>query len=143
LPLDYPWGEIVDRGQVQAVRNEYGVNDIWAGSVGWFIPRTGPSGRVGFTCTHQRFEQDEFRYDHGEFFEKGHMEAHWIPFLEKEIPFLPTQQAKVSDPKRNYPIGTYIVYLILAFLFWRFWLEASTSFLKLLNSIKTVLFSVI
>lgn len=29
LPADFPWDVLVDRGQVQAVRNEHGARDTW------------------------------------------------------------------------------------------------------------------
>lgn len=95
LPRDFPWSELIQQGQVQAVRNEYGVRDIWASCVGLFINQTGASGTKGFTCNHERFEQERFDYDHSEYFEKGHMEAKWLPFLEKLLPFIPSQTIDV------------------------------------------------
>ena len=51
LPRDFPWDQLIARGQVQAVRNEFGVRDPWVKWVRWFVRGTGPSGAVGFTCT--------------------------------------------------------------------------------------------
>ena len=52
LPTNFPWHELIDRGQVQAVRNEYGTRDFWTGIVSWFVRGAGPSGIHGFTCRH-------------------------------------------------------------------------------------------
>jgi pimeloyl-ACP methyl ester carboxylesterase len=110
LPRDFPWDQLIARGQVQAVRNEYGVNDVWAKRVAGFIPQTGPSGMRKFTREHPRLDQVEFRYDHGEYFEKGHMQAYWIPFLEKDFDLIPAKKADVVDPKRTYPWLLYSIY---------------------------------
>jgi hypothetical protein len=112
LPCDFPWDQLIDRGQVQAVRNEYGVRDIWAHRVAGFIPQTGPSGTVGFNCRHPRLEQGRFRYDHSEYFEKGHMKEYWIPFLERTLPSIPPRNdAEVTDPKHTYPLMLYSTYV--------------------------------
>lgn len=113
LPREFPWDKLIDRGQVQAVRNEFGVRDVWAKHVDWFIPQTGPSGTVGLTCKHQRFEQVEFRYDHSEYFDKGHMEAYWIPFLEKDLSFIASTESEVPHPRRTYPIVLCVILAIL------------------------------
>ena len=89
LPRDFPWDKLIERGQVQAVRNEYGVRDPWVKRVGCFVRDTGPSGALGFTCKHDRLEQAEFEYDHGDYFGIGHMEDRWIPFLDKSLEEIP------------------------------------------------------
>jgi hypothetical protein len=123
LPCDFPWDQLIDRGQVQAVRNEYGVKDVWARRVAGFIPQTGPSGTRKFSREHARLEQAEFRYDHSEYFEKGHMREYWIPFLEKDLDLIPPKETDVLDPKRTYPNVLYSIYavflaLVVAATYW-------------------------
>jgi len=117
LPRDFPWDQLIERGQVNFVRNEYGVNDIWVRLVGWFVPDTGPSGHSGFACQHDRLEQENFLFEHSEYFDSGHMEAKWLPFLQNRIEDFPVSEMGVSRPKRKYPLGLYFGYaLILAIL---------------------------
>lgn len=89
LPTDFPWDKLIGRGQVQAVRNEYGVRDPWVKHVRCFVRGTGSSGAVGFTCKHDRLEQEEFEYDHGDYFGIDHMEDRWIPFLDRPLAEIP------------------------------------------------------
>jgi hypothetical protein len=86
LPRDFPWAELFRRKQVKAVRNEYGTNDFWTRVVRRFVAGSGCSGCFGFRFSHVGFEQEKFEYDHSEYFEKGHMEAKWLPFLEATRP---------------------------------------------------------
>jgi hypothetical protein len=86
LPVDFPWATILDRGQVNYVRNEYGVKDIWVRSSEWFIGGAGSSGQTGFKNQHCRLQQAEFHFDHSEYFESGHMHQFWIPFLRQPPP---------------------------------------------------------
>jgi pimeloyl-ACP methyl ester carboxylesterase len=122
LPPDFPWDQLIDCGQVQAVRNEYGVRDVWAHRVAMFIPQSGPSGIVGFSCTHSRLEQAKFRYRHSEYFEKGHMQAYWIPFLEKTLSFNPPRDdAEITDPKPTNPLIFYSICVGLVALAIAYW----------------------
>ena len=113
LPQDFPWDELIERGQVQAVRNEYGTNDVPTRLVKWFVAGTGPSGRRGFSRSHERFEQEQFEYTHSEYFDKGHMEAKWLPFLGRQLPFIDVSAKHVKRPKANRPWGLYAGYLLL------------------------------
>ncbi|MDY0170046.1 MAG: hypothetical protein RBS80_26110 [Thermoguttaceae bacterium] len=125
LPVDFPWDKLIERGQVQAVRNEFGGNDVWTRLVGWFVAGTGPSGSKGFGCLHERLEQERFEYTHSEYFDKGHMEAKWLPFLNRQLPTAAESNAAVERPRANRPWGLYGVYAILmAVLVWsivHFW----------------------
>jgi len=89
LPEDFPWDKLIERGQVQAVRNEYGFRDPWVKRVHCFVRGTGPSGASGFKCQHSRLEQEGFEYDHGDYFGIDHMEDRWIPFLNKPLAEIP------------------------------------------------------
>ena len=100
LPQNFPWDQLIERGQVQSVRNEYGVQDTWSGLVRWFVAGTGPSGRNGFNCTHERLEQERFEYTHSEYFNKGHMEAKWLPFLEAALPVIGRRRPPWTDQRQ-------------------------------------------
>jgi serine/threonine-protein kinase len=113
LPQDFPWDKLIERGQVQAVRNEYGMKDIWTGLVRWFVAGTGPSGRRGFKCSHKRVEQEEFVYDHSEYFDKGHMEAKWLPFLNRDLSPIPKSAIVVDMLRTSRPWAMYALYGLL------------------------------
>ncbi len=91
LPRDFPWNALRDRGQIQAVRNEYGGDDLWTVCSSWFVLGTGASGTKGFLeltfpTTNDSFEQKEFAlYQHSSYFDRLHIREHWRPFLEKEV----------------------------------------------------------
>jgi hypothetical protein len=77
------------------------------------VAGTGPSGRNGFKCFDKRFEQEEFPYDHSEYFDKGHMEAKWLPFLNRNEPHIPAKNTQVPRPDEGKPWPLYAVYLFL------------------------------
>ena len=122
LPIDFPWDELIARGQVQAVRNEHGVRDPWVKAVRWFVRGTGPSGADGFTCTHDRLEQKKFEYAHSEYFAVGHMEHYWIPFLEAKLKLIPEASNSVASPKTHAPWGFYacapLIIIVICWLLW-------------------------
>jgi hypothetical protein len=111
LPKEFPWDEIINRGQVQAVRNEFGVQDIWSRLVDRFIPGTGPSGCLGFSRCHERLEQERFYYSHSEYFDKAHMEAKWIPFLSQQLAPIPSAKSPIALPCSRRPWGLYFAYV--------------------------------
>ncbi len=118
LPPDFPWDRLIDRGQVQAVRNEFGVRDPWVRWVRWFVRGTGPSGAVGFTGKHPRLEQEEFDFDHGDYFGLDHMEDRWVPFLARTLPEIPRTESgpRIPRPGTTTPWGLYAVVLVLTML---------------------------
>jgi hypothetical protein len=73
LPKDFPWNELLERGQVNAVRNEYGTNDNWSDVARWFVKGTGASGKTGFERKHLRLFQERFSFRHSEYFDRGHI----------------------------------------------------------------------
>lgn len=113
LPQDFPWDKLIERGQVQVVRNEYGVQDIWVRLVSWFVADTDPSGRSGFSAAHERLVQERFDYEHSEYFDKGHMEAKWLPFLNEQFTAIVPRAVDVPRPKASRPLGLYAGYLAL------------------------------
>jgi WD40 repeat protein len=126
LPLDFPWDDLIKRGQVQEVRNEFGVKDAWVRLVDRFVPATGPSGAEKFLCDHPCVEQHRFDYAHSEYFSQGHMENNWFPFLERR-PTKPMERVtiKARPPKYSKPILLYAIYFILLLalaVFGIFWL---------------------
>ena len=114
LPRSFPWDQIVERGQVQALRNEYGSHDVWTRAVAWVVPGTGPSGLLGFTAQHARIEQERFNFEHSEYFERGHMDNRWLPFLTAEIEQRPARDSDVTaPPEEARPWVLYVIYMIL------------------------------
>ncbi len=109
LPRDFPWDKLIERGQVQAIRNEYGVRDPWVKRVRWFVRGTGPSGASGFTCKHDRLEQEEFEYDHGDYFGIDHMDDRWIPFLSRPLREISRSKdgPRIPRPPTTAPWGLY------------------------------------
>src|ERR1700746_2486262 len=91
LPVDFDWITLFKRGQVNFVRNEYGTNDVWARNVKKFVSKTGSSGFEPFHYDGLRLEQECFPgYAHSDYFERGHIENNWLPFLRRS-PFVPLQ----------------------------------------------------
>lgn len=117
LPVDFPWDRIIERGQVQAVRNEYGVRDPWVKRVKCFVRGTGPAGRVGFTRKHERLFQEPFDYDHGSYFGKDHMRDRWIPFLNQQLPPITRNNGVlIPRPPSSIPACLYGAFLALLLL---------------------------
>ncbi len=85
LPVDFPWGQILDRRQVKSVRNEYGTRDLWTRLVRLGVPDAGSSGIDGFSTDRPEVEQERFSFSHSEYFDKAHMRARWTTFLEKPV----------------------------------------------------------
>jgi hypothetical protein len=109
LPRDFPWNQLIDRGQIQAVRNEFGVRDPWVRRVRGYVRNTGCSGAVGFSNTHTRLYQRDFDYDHGEYFGRDHMLDTWVPFLELSLPAIArTESARPVRPPSHVPWGIYV-----------------------------------
>jgi hypothetical protein len=120
LPIGFPWDVILDRGQVSAVRNEYGSNDIWSKLVHWVVSGTGASGQRGFERNHPLLIQEEFRFDHKEYFDRGHMERYWLPFIEqtavRQYRQLPLHRGRNNVPWLLY--GSYVVIMVVLLWLW-------------------------
>jgi hypothetical protein len=110
LPEDFPWDVLIDRGQVQAVRNEYGARDFWTRMAQIFVPGTGTSGLRGFSRTHERLEQEKFDFSHSEYFARGHMEERWLPFLKRRTSFITPRERAATPPVGTRPVGLYLLY---------------------------------
>ena len=59
LRPDFDWATLVERGQVEAVLNNYGTRDIWAKVAHRAIPDAGPAGRRGFDHHTDRWPPDQ------------------------------------------------------------------------------------
>jgi hypothetical protein len=107
LPRDFHWDDLLERGQVRAVRNEFGVKDHWVKLVRFFVRGSGDSGAKGFLFGHPRLYQREFVFNHSDFFARSHMQS-WLAFLELEeaVP-PPTPEVIVRWPKPRPPIMLY------------------------------------
>jgi serine/threonine-protein kinase len=117
LPADFPWASIIGRGQVQAVRNEYGAQDFWTHYVDRFVPRTGPSGIFGFHDAGSRVEQEKFDFSHSEYFERSHMQSRWLPFLLRRMEPAPMLEQNLPSIESRHPWALYAIYTALLTLF--------------------------
>lgn len=82
---DFPWKGYLATGQVNAILNQYGRNDIWARIVRWFVPETGDSGSNGFTERVQGLTQQlRARFKHSDYFFDLNYRNNWIPFLQRD-----------------------------------------------------------
>lgn len=122
LPEDFPWDQLIDRGQVQFLRNEYGVNDYWVKLCPIFVANSGWSGLSGFTLDHPRIQQEQFLYDHSEYFEKGHIRQCWLSALEETERLCLPCDRKVDAPQLRVPIAHWLlVGMLLAAVVWYVW----------------------
>lgn len=111
LPRSFPWTQLIERGQVQSVRNEYGSEDLWTRLAAWFVPGTGSSGIHGFEAQHARFEQVRFSYRHSEYFDRAHMRSEWLPFLRRTVDYWPPRKSTAPSLSRSQrPWGLYMLY---------------------------------
>jgi pimeloyl-ACP methyl ester carboxylesterase len=120
LPRNFPWQEIIERGQVRALRNEYGVKDVWVKFVRWLVKGSGSSGQNGFTQNGFKLKsdeiiQEEFIFEHSEYFNRGHMEEFWIPFLltPSHPVVCSNTQKSVSLPSSSPPFVLYFLYAVI------------------------------
>ncbi len=114
LPTDFPWDNLAKNGQVNAVLNQYGGQDFWAGLVVWFVDDAGQSGKYGFKCqaacltqqAHPKFRHSDYFYD------LNYME-NWMPFLNGDKPLAPPNIK--TQRRRNWRfITSLIIVLALA-----------------------------
>ena len=85
LRPDFCWQALISSGQVQAVLNHYGTEDIWAGMAHFVIPDSGPSGRIGFVADAPIVQVRAAGFAHSDFFLEDNLprvfESTWHPFL--------------------------------------------------------------
>jgi serine/threonine protein kinase len=113
LPRAFPWAAVLARGQVQAIRNEFGAEDTWTRVVDLFVPGTGASGIIGFSDSHARLDQEQFSFSHSEYFERSHMQSRWLRFLVKPLPWLEACDASVPRFASRRPWLLYTIYAIV------------------------------
>lgn len=99
---DYPWTSIIhDRGQANAVLNEAGGKDFWAGIVSWVVADAGQSGVSGFLdlAGGRVVQRLHAEHRHSDYFYSGNYRKVWIPFLQgKDVE---TVKA-VASPRTNW-----------------------------------------
>jgi serine/threonine-protein kinase len=117
LPRSFPWDRILERGQVQAVRHEYGRDGTWARVLGWFVPGTGTSGTEGFSATHPHLEQERLDFTSARPFDPAHVHERWVPFIAARAAQRPTSPMNVESPQgQAIPWATYGLYAVFALL---------------------------
>lgn len=105
LPTNFPWKELIENGQVNAVLNCVGVEDYWPIMSSLVIPGTGQSGITGFTSKHENVIELRSNLSHSEFFDSRQMKNQWIPFLERSFDTVHCSEAShIPVPKGDYPI---------------------------------------
>jgi serine/threonine-protein kinase len=126
LPRGFPWDRILERGQVQAVRHEYGKDGAWAKVLGWFVPGTGTSGTEGFSASHPHLEQEPLDFATEQPFDPAHVQDRWLPFFSARARQRPAQAMSVDAPEGDVIpwvlYGLYVVFALLcaaAIVFWR------------------------
>lgn len=78
----YPWANLVARGQVKSVLNQYGGEDFWAWVVQWGVEDAGPSGSSGFAKPAGVVQQQNHsEFEHSDYFCDLNYKQNWIPFL--------------------------------------------------------------
>lgn len=128
---DYPWTSIInDRSQANAVLNEAGGKDFWAGIVSWVVADAGQSGVSGFLdlAGGRVMQRLHAEHRHSDYFYSGNYRKVWIPFLQgKDVE---TVKA-VASPRINWRFTstafTIVALLILAFYVLNKKLDPSTT----------------
>jgi pimeloyl-ACP methyl ester carboxylesterase len=86
IRANFPWQDFILRGQVGAVLNQYGGQDIWVRIIEWFVPDAGPSGARGFDSSHGIIQQNHPRFRHSDYFYDLNYTSNWLPFLKHAKP---------------------------------------------------------
>lgn len=80
---DFNWSAVFDRCQVNLVRNDYGLLDIWPNIAQKLVRDAGASGSEKFTAKNDsRLIQESFpKHKHSDYFCEAHFREYWIPTL--------------------------------------------------------------
>ncbi len=110
LPRDFPWGDLIENGQVQSVLNCVGEDDIWPVICSFIVPGTGSSGRDGFRCEHKLVKNESHNLAHSEFFDALHMKRMWFPYLNAgESIVAATTDTLVRRPSGDHPFLSFLI----------------------------------
>lgn len=110
---DYDWSSYLRTGKIQAVLNHCSRKDRVVDFAQWFIPRSGPSGRVGFRDA-SVFNLREEEFGHGTHFEPDTMISSlalggpWDEFLRLPVTSLAQSFALYRPPKPWRPIPGFL-----------------------------------
>ena len=105
LPVDFPWDELIENGQVGTVLNCVGTEDIWPKVSSFVVPGTGKSGSEGFRTTHELLKQQYYNLAHSEFFDSEQMRGEWFSFLNtpSNVPAKNTSTTRIRRPVGDHP----------------------------------------
>lgn len=85
LRPDFPWKELIDRGQAEAVLLHRGGRDLPVRLAPYVIPDSGPSGYRGFDTNVPVVDRLETGFSHSDFFDPNRLPEsftnRWQPFL--------------------------------------------------------------
>jgi hypothetical protein len=84
LPQNFEWATLFMRDQINLILNEYGLKDKWANITGKYVKNTGNSGTKGFHIASTQLIEEQFDFfKHSDYFRGQHVQAHWLPFLQR------------------------------------------------------------
>jgi hypothetical protein len=90
---NFDWKKVIDRGQINFLRNDYGEKDIWPRAAGLFGYKCGASGCLGFISACRLIEQKPFeQYSHSTYFTHLHFSEEWIPVLKQLVLHAPSKR---------------------------------------------------
>jgi len=98
---DADWRDLVDRGQVQAILNHYGTKDFWALVAHYFIPGSGPSGRVGFNCGGAVINVAAQGFGHSDFFRAQHLSNLFVTLWRSFLTLPQEELSKLNEAMQN------------------------------------------
>ena len=82
LPEDFPWEDVLGRGQVGTMWNDFGSKDFWVWVVPYVASETGRAGRYGFSVENPlHISNGQAHKGHPDYFKELHWESQWLPFL--------------------------------------------------------------
>lgn len=81
---EYPWNDILNRGQYMFVLHDFGRRDTWARLVEWVVEDAGQSGLRGFEASDsgQVIQRELKEFRHSDYFYNLNYRKNWIPFLK-------------------------------------------------------------
>jgi pimeloyl-ACP methyl ester carboxylesterase len=82
----FDWPSVLQRGQVNVVRNDYGRLDPWPSLSSKIVRDSGRSGSSGFCKVHENLISREFpQHRHSDYFHRRHFTDYWLPTLRRTV----------------------------------------------------------
>lgn len=98
----FDWDKVINRGQINFLRNDYGEKDIWPRVASWFAYEGGDSGSYGFHSKGHLIVQKQFpHHKHSDYFKELHFSKEWIPILKQLILHVPSKRVSFLLDDKN------------------------------------------